>query len=74
MALYDQLTHPADPEEFEKENKRVINKLRSDLTSFIAPEEVGIRLLRCDKEVLRRDWPQQKESVDLGKDYRQVRT
>jgi hypothetical protein len=38
----------ADPEEFEKESKRVTNKLRSDLDSLIVPEDSGIPLLRYD--------------------------
>jgi hypothetical protein len=35
-----------DPEEFEKESKRVTNRLRSDLDKLVAVEDTGVPLLR----------------------------
>jgi hypothetical protein len=41
----------ADPEEFEKESKRVMNKLRYDLDNLQAAEEIGTPLLRYDPAI-----------------------
>ena len=65
MGVFDRLIPPADPEELKKENRRVFNKLRSDLDTVIVPEEIGIPLLRCD-------WPGENEIVGPGKDYRDL--
>jgi len=48
MATSNNPSPIADPEEFEKESKRVTNKLRSDLDSLIAPDDSEIPLLRYD--------------------------
>lgn len=67
MAIFDNPKPAADPEVFEKVSKRVVNKLRSDLDSFMAPEDIGIPLLRY---ALHREGPARKVIADSGKDYR----
>jgi hypothetical protein len=56
----------ADPDRFEQESKRVLNKLRSDLDNLIAAEEVGVPLLHS---ALRRGHTGRKVMVRSGKDY-----
>lgn len=56
----------ADPEQFEKESKRVMNKLRSDLDNLIVAEDTGIPLLRYELRYgLRRDWAGRNVIQDL---------
>lgn len=73
MATYDNPKPIADPEVFEKESKRVVNKLRSDLDSLIAPEEIGIPLLRYGLHyALRQDWLGRNVIAESGKVYRET--
>jgi hypothetical protein len=63
MATCENPTPILDPEEFQKESKRVMNKLRSDLDNLNAAEETGTPLLRYDATG-------RKVMAGAGKDYR----